>query len=148
MRRFELMACLMVIGMAAAAMPVGPRPYYGKIAQRVANMLPKYHVLQCPMDDEISRRAWTNLVTFYDYDHSVFLKGDLDRLAARETTLDDELASYRYYYLSFLLLLLLHFTLTYVCRLLITSRTVRLVHTRQIGFPTLLIGTHAKAYQT
>ena len=62
--------------------------------------------------------------------------------------LDDELASYRYYYLSFLLLLLLHFTLTYVCRLLITSRTVRLVHTRQIGFPTLLIGTHAKAYQT
>lgn len=62
--------------------------------------------------------------------------------------LDDELASYRYYYLSFLLLLLLHFTLTYVCRLLITSRTVRLVHTRQIGFPTLLVGSGEKAYRT
>ena len=42
-------------------------------------------------DDEISRRAWTNLVTFYDFDHSVFLKSDLDRLSARESRLDDEI---------------------------------------------------------
>ncbi len=74
----------------AAAKAVEPRNYYGRIAQRFGSMLPKYHVLQQPLNDEISRRAWTNLVTFYDFDHSVFLKSDLDRLAARETTLDDE----------------------------------------------------------
>ncbi len=70
---------------------VRPQKYYGKIAKRLATMLPRYHVLQQPLNDEISQRAWTNLVTFYDYDHSVFLKGDLDSLAAHEKTLDDEL---------------------------------------------------------
>ena len=76
---------------AGAAKRVEPRNYYGRIAQRFGAMLPKCHVLQQPLDDEISRRAWTNLVTFYDFDHSVFLKADLDRLAAHETTLDDEI---------------------------------------------------------
>ena len=76
---------------AAAAAAVAPRPYYGNVAKRLGDMLPKFHVLQRPMDDEISRRAWTNLVTFYDFDHSVFLKSDLDRLAAHQTTIDDEL---------------------------------------------------------
>ena len=70
---------------------VEPRNYYGNVAKRLGDMLPRFHVLQQPMDDEISRRAWTNLVTFYDYDHSVFLKSDLDRLAAHEATIDDEL---------------------------------------------------------
>ena len=49
------------------------------------------HVLQKRLDDSISQRAWTNLVTFYDYDHTVFLKSDLDELSAREKSLDDEL---------------------------------------------------------
>ena len=80
---------LFVAGVALAA--VEPRNYYGKIAKRLGDSLPKYHVLQRPMDDEISRRAWTNLVTFYDFDHSVFLKSDLDRLAAHELTIDDEI---------------------------------------------------------
>ncbi len=70
-----------------------PKDYYGKIAVRMANTLTRCHVLQSPLDDAISRKAWTNLVTFYDYDHSVFLKEDLDRLAAHETTLDDEVQS-------------------------------------------------------
>ncbi len=74
-----------------AAEDVAPPDYYGEIAQRLSVMLPKHHVLQHPFDDEISRRAWTNLVAFYDFDRSVFLKSDLDRLAARERTLDDEL---------------------------------------------------------
>ena len=73
--------------------PVAPRSYYGKIARRMSAMLPRYHVLQQPLNDEISRRAWTNIVTFYDFDHSVFLQSDLDALAARETLLDDELES-------------------------------------------------------
>ena len=82
---------LFVTGVALAA--VEPRNYYGKIAKRLGDSLPKYHVLQRPMDDEISRRAWTNLVTFYDFDHSVFLKSDLDRLAAHELTIDDEIGN-------------------------------------------------------
>lgn len=65
--------------------------YYAKIGTRLAGMLPKYHVLQQRLDDTISQRAWTNLVTFYDVDHSIFLKSDLDNLAAREKSLDDEL---------------------------------------------------------
>ena len=75
----------------AASAAVAPRNYYGKIAQRLGDSLPKYHVLQQALNDEISQRAWTNLVTFYDYDHSVFLQSDLDRFAAHEKTLDDEI---------------------------------------------------------
>ena len=67
------------------------QPYYGKIATRLAAMLPRNHVLQQRLDDMISQRAWTNLVTYYDADHSVFLKSDLDALAEREKTLDNEL---------------------------------------------------------
>lgn len=62
--------------------------------------------------------------------------------------LDDEVGRYNNYYLTLLFLLLIHFTLTYACRLVQTSATVRKVHNRQIGFPTLLIGSHKKAYQT
>jgi len=78
---------------AAGKKPVQPLNYYGKIGRRLGDMLPKYHVLQKRLDDEISQRAWTNLVTYYDFDHSVFLKSDLDRFAAHEKTLDDELRS-------------------------------------------------------
>lgn len=70
---------------------LSPRNYDGRIAQRFGNMLPRNHVSQLVLDDEISRRAWTNLVTYYDFDHSVFLKSDLDHFAQRETKLDDEL---------------------------------------------------------
>ena len=62
--------------------------------------------------------------------------------------LDDEVGRYNNYYLSLLFLFLIHFTLTYSCRIVQTSSTVRKVHNRQIGFPTLLIGSHMKAYQT
>ena len=85
-----VVGCWLLVFLTASA-AVEPRNYYGKIGKRLADSLPKYHVLQQPMDDEISRRAWTNLVTFYDFDHSVFLKSDLDRLAAHQLTIDDEL---------------------------------------------------------
>lgn len=71
--------------------PAQPEDYYGKIAQRVATMLPRYHVLERQLDDEVSRMAWTNLVTYYDFDHSVFLESDLRCLAEHELTIDDEL---------------------------------------------------------
>ena len=62
--------------------------------------------------------------------------------------LDDQVGQYNNYYHSLLFLLVVHFALTYTCRLVQTSSTVRKVHNRQIGFPTLLIGSHKKAYQT
>lgn len=85
--------CLAAFGdePAAPKKPLEPKNYYGKIAARLSDMLPTGHVLQHKFDDEISQRAWTNLVTYYDFDHSVFLQSDLDRLAAHEKTIDDEL---------------------------------------------------------
>ncbi len=62
--------------------------------------------------------------------------------------IDDEITNYHYYYASFLFLLAVHFTLTYLPRLIITSQTVRRVHSRHIGFPTLMIGIGPKAMQT
>ena len=55
--------------------------------------------------------------------------------------------TYRGYYASFLFLLAVQFLLTYLPRVLITSQTVRRVHSRRIGFPTLLIGSKKKAFQ-
>ena len=82
---------IMFAAQLCAADQVEAQPYYGKIATRLAAMLPRNHVLQQRLDDVISQRAWTNLVTYYDADHSVFLKSDLDAFAAREKTLDNEL---------------------------------------------------------
>ncbi len=74
-----------------ASTALKPKKYYGKIAQRMAAMIPQYHVLQKPLNDEISQKAWTNLISFYDFDHSVFLQSDLDALSVHEKTLDDEI---------------------------------------------------------
>ena len=62
--------------------------------------------------------------------------------------IDDEMPTYRDYYATFLFLLAVHFTLTYLPRLIITSSTVRRVHDRRLGFPTLMIGSGHKAMQT
>ncbi len=62
--------------------------------------------------------------------------------------IDDQTSTYRQYYRSFLFLLAVQFSLTYFFRLLVTTQTVRRVHTRQIGFPTLMIGSGAKALHT
>ena len=91
MKKSVVFSLALLLALVAGAKGVEPKSYYGKVAQRLGNTLPKFHVLQQKLDDVVSQRAWTNLVTFYDYDHSVFLKGDLDRFAAREKTLDDEI---------------------------------------------------------
>ncbi|MDR0790884.1 MAG: sugar transferase [Bacteroidales bacterium] len=59
--------------------------------------------------------------------------------------LDDYVGTYRNYYLSFVILLASHFVLTYFPRLIITSSTVRKIHSRKIGFPTLIIGNQKRA---
>ena len=85
------LAAVFAASAIAAFADVEPQDYYGKIAKRLVDMLPKSHVLQKKLDDDISQKAWTNLVTYYDFDHSVFLKSDLDSLAAREKRIDDEI---------------------------------------------------------
>ncbi len=90
------MRCLAFFALASAAAfgaDLKPQPYYGWVAQRAVQMLQSYHVLQRPMDDEMSRRAWTNLVTQFDYSHSVFLQEDLDFFAPMQTRIDDALLS-------------------------------------------------------
>jgi carboxyl-terminal processing protease len=90
--RFSVSLLLAALLTLPSSADVSPVKYYGKIAKRLVDMLPRYHVLQHPMNDEISQRAWTNLVTFYDFDHSVFLQSDLDGLSARQNEIDDALA--------------------------------------------------------
>ncbi len=59
--------------------------------------------------------------------------------------LDDFIHSYKNYYQLFFTLLLLHFSLTYFFRLIITTRTIHRIHKRKIGFNTLIIGSNEKA---
>jgi len=59
--------------------------------------------------------------------------------------LDDEVQSYKDYYLTFITLFGVHFTLTAVCRFIISTQTKRAIQTRRIGFPTLLVGSNQKA---
>jgi len=61
--------------------------------------------------------------------------------------LDDYIATYRNYYQLFLSLFALQFTLTYFPRLLLTSSTIRRIHSRQFGFPTLIVGDGEKALE-
>ncbi len=59
--------------------------------------------------------------------------------------LDDEVAGYQYYYRSFVVLFLIHFTCTFIPRFILTSATVRKVHGRRIGFNTVLVGGNERA---
>lgn len=62
--------------------------------------------------------------------------------------LDDLIVSYKTYYLSFLSLFLIHFIVSYIPRLIISTSIVKKVHNRIIGFNTLLIGNGSKALAT
>lgn len=59
--------------------------------------------------------------------------------------LDDEIASYKSYYMLFSALFALHFSLTFCSRFFLTSRTAHRIHNRMIGFNTLLIGSNENA---
>lgn len=61
--------------------------------------------------------------------------------------LDDQIQSYQNYYFSFFILLITHFSLTYVPRLTITTIAARKIHKKIIGFPTIIIGNSSRAIQ-
>lgn len=59
--------------------------------------------------------------------------------------LDDWVSSYKDYYYSVFTLAGLHFSLTYIPRLFITSRTIHRIQNRIIGFNTIIVGCNLKA---
>lgn len=61
--------------------------------------------------------------------------------------LDDTIETYTNYYYSILALFTIHFILTYIPRLIFTSKTTRRIHKRIIGFNTLMLGSNEKAVQ-
>ncbi|GAB4312970.1 MAG: undecaprenyl-phosphate glucose phosphotransferase [Bacteroidales bacterium] len=62
--------------------------------------------------------------------------------------LDDIIISYKSYFYSFLVLFTLHFFFTFFFRLILTTRTIRKIHKRIIGFPTIIIGSNENAVKT
>jgi len=59
--------------------------------------------------------------------------------------LDDFIVTYKSYYQSFTVLFLLQFTFTYSFRLILTTRTVRKIHSGKIGYNTLIVGSNGNA---
>ncbi len=59
--------------------------------------------------------------------------------------LNDWIPDYRKYYNLYFTLFTLHFSFTYLFRLILTTRTIHRIHRRIIGFNTLIIGGNKKA---
>ena len=62
--------------------------------------------------------------------------------------LDDNINTYQDYYRIFIVLFLLHIIITFIPRIILTSRTVNQIHNKKIGFNTILIGSSQKAKDT
>jgi len=61
--------------------------------------------------------------------------------------LDDEIATYKEYYKSYLVLFFLQFTVTEFFKLILTTRVGKRIKAREIGFNTLIIGSNEKALE-
>ena len=59
--------------------------------------------------------------------------------------LDDIILTYKSYYQSFIALFVFHFSITYLFRLVITTVTVRNIHSGKIGFNTIIVGSNGNA---
>ena len=101
---------------------------------------------------------WLVLYTISGYYNNVFSKSRLKELGQTffvvllgvvilffVTIIDDVIYSYKSYYVSFVMLFGLQFTLTYIVRLIITTRTARKIHRKEIGFNTLIVGSNGNA---
>jgi len=59
--------------------------------------------------------------------------------------LDDQITNYTQYYYSLGVLFICHFLLTLIPRLVITTLTVKRIHSRKIGFNTIIVGGNERA---
>ncbi len=66
-----------------------PQPYYGEIAKKISRLLPDKHLLQVDLNDDISQKAWTNLLNSLDFDHSYFLQSDIEAFEGMRLKIDD-----------------------------------------------------------
>lgn len=103
---------------------------------------------------------WVSLYYLTGYYKNIYRKSRLKELGSTLTLslagviviffaliLDDWVSDYKTYYRSFLTLLSLQFTLTYIPRSILTYRTNYRLHNRIFGFNTLLIGSSDKAIE-
>ncbi len=101
---------------------------------------------------------WVGLYAIAGYYRRIYRKSRLKELGQTLATtaigvliifftllLDDVIRSYKSYYQSFLVLLSLHFSFTYLARFIITTITNHKIHRRIIGFNTVLIGCNGNA---
>jgi carboxyl-terminal processing protease len=92
MRAFFVVAGVLALNVRASeaeSKALVPQPHYGEIAQKLARVLPASHLLQTPLNDDVSQKAWTNLVNSFDPDHSYFLQGDIDAFTNMLLQVDD-----------------------------------------------------------
>ncbi|MBP6335512.1 MAG: sugar transferase [Bacteroidia bacterium] len=59
--------------------------------------------------------------------------------------LDDTVISYKTYYHTFFTLFTLHFILTAIFRFILSTQTIHRIHRKEIGFPTIMIGSNMNA---
>jgi len=101
---------------------------------------------------------WLILYTLFGYYREVYRKSRLQELGQTliqtffgviivffVALLDDVIISYKNYYNSVSTLFAIHFSITYLLRFVFTSRTVRRVHNREIGFKTIIVGGSSSA---
>ena len=103
---------------------------------------------------------WIILYFFSGYYHKIYRKSRLQEFSYTLTfsifgvvflfftlLLDDVVSNYTDYYYSFIVLLCLHFTFTYLPRNILTTSTIRKIRKGRIGFNTLVIGSNGKAIE-
>ncbi len=103
---------------------------------------------------------WIILYFFSGYYHKIYRKSRLQEFSYTLTfsifgvvflffalLLDDVVSNYTDYYYSFIVLLCLHFCLTYLPRNILTTNTIRKIRNGKIGFNTLVIGSNGKAVE-
>jgi exopolysaccharide biosynthesis polyprenyl glycosylphosphotransferase len=96
---------------------------------------------------------WISFYTITGYYNQIYRKSRLKELTQTLGTsvlgnsilfftliLNDYISSYRDYYMIFFVLLGVHFVSTWFLRFLLTTSTARKIHSKQIGFNTLIIG--------
>ena len=94
--RFLAVVALLAFGTASPAAPNGgawkrEKARLAGVARAVSKSLGSQHVTQRAPDDEVSRRAWTNVIEECDADHCVFTAADIADFAKSRLSLDDAL---------------------------------------------------------
>jgi len=88
---FGLVALLATLALSASIVR-GPSPYHARIARRVADFMPRYHVTRMALDETVSARAWTNYLETLDAGRVYFLRSDIDRFETVKRSLGEALS--------------------------------------------------------